>query len=65
MDSKTFEGQRIVVESACKLLSKLVGKKHDHRRDSVDERDRDSKRPGRNGPQPEDSCFNCGNPGHW
>jgi len=41
-----------------------VGKRHDRRRDSVDERDRE-KRLGRRGPQPEDDCFNCGNSGHW
>ena len=62
MNGKTIDGSRIVVEFASKLNLKLVGKRDGRGRS----RDRDSKRDGsRRGPQQDDECFNCGNPGHW
>lgn len=79
MDGRKFEGQRIVVQQA--MGRKRDRERNDHRDDRRDDRDRYDRRDDRRddrrgdrdrddafkrkGPQPEDTCFNCGKPGHW
>jgi hypothetical protein len=64
MNKREFEGSRIVVELARKSLLNLGARnrKEDSRDDSRGRRGSFNKR---RGPQPEDSCFNCGKTGHW
>ena len=54
MDGRTLDGERIVVEHAGILTVLRAGQKRTVR---------DPNRP--RGPQPGDTCFKCGQPGHW
>jgi hypothetical protein len=65
MNKRDWEGSRIVVEHARKNFLTRLGAKN--RKDSHSEGrgQRRNSMSKRRGPQPEDSCYNCGKTGHW
>lgn len=59
MNGKKIDGQRIIVQEA---KGRRHSSRNDHYRSSYSA-DREKVR--RPGPQPDDTCYNCGEKGHW